>query len=261
MKNLQKIGGYAALYSGIAFLLAMVGFLLVIGTLDVTDPVQRVAQLVENQALLYILMLISYVFWGIVLVVLVLALNERLKGESPGMMQIATAIGLIWACIVIASGQVYNLGMGVVIDIYAKDPAQAATAWMAILSVAEGLGSAGGEILGGLWVLLVSLAALNAGEFSKALNYLGVLLSVVAFISAVPGLSLVAGIFGLGKIDLSFLPSTFVLFARLVSLQNQSYHPACICVLTSLSSKSPSSNAASHSLVVIWSSFMVGLLS
>ena len=200
MKNLQKMGGFAALYSGVALLVAMVGFLLVVGTLDVTDPVEKVTQLVDNQALLYFLMLISYVIWGIVFVVLVLALNERLKGNSPAMMQIATAIGLIWACIVIASGQVYNLGMGVVVNLYGVDPAQAATAWMAIESVVDGLGSAGGEILGGIWVLLVSWAALRAGEFSKALNYLGMLIGVVALISAVPGFSLVAALFGLGKI-------------------------------------------------------------
>jgi phosphoglycerol transferase MdoB-like AlkP superfamily enzyme len=200
MKNLQKMGGIAALYSGIALLVAMVGFLLVVGTLGVTDPVQKVVQLVDNQAVLYFLMLISYVLWGIVFVVLVLALNERLKNNSPAMMQIATAIGLIWACLCIASGQVYNLGMGVVVDLYGADPAQAATVWMAIESVVNGLGSAGGEILGGTWVLLVSWAALKAGEFSKALNYVGVLTGVTALISAVPGLSLVAALFGLGKI-------------------------------------------------------------
>jgi len=200
MKNLQKIGGFAALYSGVALLVAMVGFLVVIGTLGVSDPVQKVAQLVDNQALLYILMLISYVLWGIIFIVLVLALNERLKAGSSAIMQIATAIGLIWACIVIASGQVYNLGMGVVVNLYETDPAQAATVWMAIESVVNGLGSAGGEILGGIWFLLVSWAALKTGEFSKALNYLGLLIGVTGLISAVPGLSLVAAIFGLGKI-------------------------------------------------------------
>ena len=200
MKNLQKMGGFAALYSGAALLVAMVGFLVVVDILGVTDPLQKVAQLVENQAFLYFLNLISYVIWGIILVVLVLALNERLKADSPAMMQIATAIGLIWACIVIASGQVTNLGMGIVVDLYGTDPAQASTVWMAIDSVAQGLGSAGGEILGGTWFLLVSWAALRTGEFSKALNYLGVLIGVTGLISAVPGLSLVAAIFGLGKI-------------------------------------------------------------
>ncbi len=200
MKNLQKMGGIAALYSGAALLVAMVGYLLVLDTLGVADPVQQVALLVDNQAFLYILTLIAYVLWGIIFVVLVLALHERLKTDSPAMMQIATAIGLIWACIVIASGQVSNLGMDTVVDLYEVDPAQAATAWMAIDSVANGLSSAGGEILGGTWILLVSLAGLRAGELSRALNYLGALIGVAGLFSAVPALfGALVIIFGLGK--------------------------------------------------------------
>ena len=175
MKNLQKMGGFAALYSGAALLVAMVGYLLVLDTLGVTDPLQKVIQLVDNQAIYYILTLISYVLWGIIFVVLVLALNERFKGDSPAIMQIATAIGLIWACIVIASGQVSNTGMDTVVDLYSKDPTQAVTAWLAYDSVANGLSSAGGEILGGTWVLLVSWAALRGRGLSRALNYFGAL--------------------------------------------------------------------------------------
>ena len=200
MKNLQKMGGIAALYLAAALLFALVGYLLIVGTLDVVDPVEKVAQLVDNQAFLYILNLIAYVIWGIVMVPLTLALYERLKAGSPAMMQIATAIGLIWACIVIASGQVSNLGMNTVVDLYGKDPAQAATVWMAIDSVANGLGSAGGEILGGTWMLLVSWAALRGRELSRALNYLGALVGAAGLFSAVPALfgDLVI-IFGLGK--------------------------------------------------------------
>jgi hypothetical protein len=200
MKNLQKMGGIAALYSAAALLFVMVGYILIVGTLDVMNPVEKVAQLVDNQAFLYVLNLIGYVIWGIVLVPLTLALYERLKAGSPAIMQTATAIGLIWASMVIASGQVSNLGMNVVIDLYSKDPAQAATAWMAIDSVANGLGSAGGEILGGTWILLVSWAALRGRGLSKALNYLGVLVGVAGLFSAVPALFGALGIiFGLGK--------------------------------------------------------------
>jgi hypothetical protein len=200
MKNLQKMGGIAALYLAAAILFAMVGYLMILGTLDVVDPIEKVAQLVDNQAFLYILNLISYVIWGIILIPLVLALYQRLKASSPSMMQIATVIGLIWACIVIASGQVSNFGMNAVIDLYGNDPAQAATVWMAIDSVANGLGSASGEILGGTWMLLVSWAALRGRGLSKALNYLGVLVGVAGLFSAVPALFGALGIiFGLGK--------------------------------------------------------------
>jgi len=200
MKNLQKIGGIAALYSAAALLFAIVGYLLIVGTLDVVDPVEKVAQLVDNQALLYILNLITYVIWGIVMVPLTLALYERLKAGSPAIMQIATAIGLIWACTVIASGQVSNLGMNTVVDLYGKDPAQAATVWLAYDSVAQGLSSAGGEILGGTWILLVSWAALRGRGLSRALNYFGTLVGAVGILSALPVIGVPGTvIFGLGK--------------------------------------------------------------
>jgi hypothetical protein len=201
MKNLQKIGGIAALFAAAATLIGLVGYILVLGTLDDVDPVQQVASLVDNQAFIYILNLIAYVFWGFFMVVLALALYQRLKSGSPALAQIATAIGLIWACVVIAYGMISNFGMGIVVDLYSTDPAQAATVWLAIDSVAQGLGGASGEILGGPWVLLVSWAALRAGELPKALNYLGVVLGVAGILSTIPALFLMlALVFGMGKI-------------------------------------------------------------
>ncbi len=201
MKKLQKIGGIAALFLAAAYLIAMVGYLLVLGTLADVDPVQQVASLVDNQAFIYILNLIAYVFAGFFMVVLALALYERLKAGSPAMAQTATAIGLIWATVIIASGMIRNFGMGIVVDLYSTDPAQAATVWLAIDSVFEGLGGGSGEVLGGPWVLLVSWAALRAGELPKALNYLGVVLGVAGILSTIPALFLMlALIFGMGKI-------------------------------------------------------------
>ena len=201
--NLQKMGGIAALYEAATYVFSMVGYILVVGIVGVVDPAKQVALMVDNQAIMYILNLLGYIVFGIVLVVVVLALYERLKPGSPAMMQIATAIGLIWACIVIASGMILNIGMENVVALYVTDPAQAATGWLAIGSVANGLGG-GTEILGGLWVLLVSWAALRAGGLPKALNYLGVVISVPAIISVVPGLGglgvILGGIFGLGQI-------------------------------------------------------------
>lgn len=201
MKKLQKMGGVAALYAGAAFLVAMVGYLVVLDTLDVVDPVQKVASFVDNQAVLYVLNLISYIVWGIFMAVLALALNERLKASSPAWMQIATVIGLIWSGVIIASGMISNIGMATVVDLYGKDPAQAATVWLAVGSVADGLGGVGGEILGGTWILLVSWVALRAKGLPSVLNYLGVLLGVMGILSTVPALFSVLGIvFGLGKI-------------------------------------------------------------
>ena len=201
MKNLQKMGGLAALFLAAAYLIALVGYLLVLDTLGDVGPVQKVASLVDNQAFYYILNLIAYVFSGFFIVVLALALYERLKSGSPTLAQIATAIGLIWATVLIAYGMISNYGMGIVVDLYSTDPAQAGTVWLAIASVVDGLSGASGEILGGPWVLLVSWAALRAGELPKALNYLGLVLGVAGILSIIPALFLMlALVFGMGKV-------------------------------------------------------------
>ncbi len=201
MKKLQKMGGIAALCEAAAYLIALVGYILVVGTLVDVDPVQQVALLVDNQAFLYILNLIAYIVWGFFQVALALALYERLKDGSPALVQTATGIGLIWACVIIASGMISNVGMNTVVDLYSKDPDRAATVWLAIGSVADGLSGASGETLGGTWVLLLSWVALRAGEFPRALNYLGVVIAVAGLLSTVPALfPVLVFVFALGKI-------------------------------------------------------------
>ena len=52
MKNLQKLGGIAALAMAAAYIAGMVFFLLVLGYTSVVDPAQKVASLLEsNEAL------------------------------------------------------------------------------------------------------------------------------------------------------------------------------------------------------------------
>ncbi len=197
MKNLQKMGGIAALYAGAAYVVGIMGFLLIVGWPD--DPVKQVAVLVNNQVSQHILYLIVYQVWAIFLVVLTLSLYERLKADSPAIMQIATAVGMIWATVVIASGMIFNIGMDNVVDLYSKDPVQATAVWLVIESVCDGIGG-GNEILGGLWMLLISWVGLQGGGLPKALNYLGIVVGVAGISSALPGLSEVGLVFGLVQI-------------------------------------------------------------
>ncbi len=198
MKNLQKMGGIAALYEAAAYIVAMVGFLLIVDVAGVADPVQQVTLLAENQTFLTILHLITYVLWGFFMVILSLALYERLKAGSPTIAKTATAFGLIWAGLVIASGTLYNLGMATVVDLYGTDPAQAGTVWLTIDTMIQGL--SGTEFVGSTWILLVSWAALRGGEFPKAMNYLGIVIGLAGLLTVVPALEMMALIFGLGQI-------------------------------------------------------------
>src|SRR5512136_1915215 len=201
MKNLQKFGGFAALYLAVAYLIGMVIFLVVLDYPSITDPAQKVALLVEMQMVTFSTNLLMYVFFGVFLIVLSLALYDRLKSGAPAIMQVATAIGIIWAGSLIASGMVLNAGIAPVVALYTEDPARAALAWMEIETVASGLGNGNGEILGGLLTLLVSWAAWRVGGLPKGLNILGLLVGAVGIISITPGLTEgMVGLFGLSQI-------------------------------------------------------------
>ena len=162
MKGLQRAGGLAALLHAAAYVVGIILGLTVMFPLLEAGPDQYLKFLSENQALVYVWNLISY--WGSAstLVIMVLALYERLKDRSPALAQTSAAFGLIWAGLIIASGN---------------------------------------ELVGSLWVLLLSVAALRTGQLNRALAILGVVLGVAGMLTIVPALfDTMVMVFGPGMI-------------------------------------------------------------
>lgn len=200
MKRLQRLGGIAALYMAIAYLMAIPYFLIVVDYPSVVDPIQKVVLLRDNYMSMVVMHIVVYEFVGIGLVVLGLALYQRLKATSPALAQIGGALALVWACLLLGSSMVFNYGMGTVVDLYATDPAQAVRMWQTIEPIAMGLGGTGGELLGGLWLLAVSWAAIQTGALPRALNWLGLVIAAAGLISIVPQARDVSVVFGLLQI-------------------------------------------------------------
>jgi hypothetical protein len=184
----------------VAYLVGIVLFLVVLDYPSITDPAQKVALLVEKQMVIFATNLLMYVFFGVFLVVLSLALYDRLKTGATTLVQVATVIGVIWAGSLVTSGMIANAGIAPVVTLYAEDPSQAALTWLGIETVANGIGNGNGEILGGLWTLLISWAALRAGGLPKGLNFLGLLVGVVGILSLFPGLTDLTGLFGISQL-------------------------------------------------------------
>lgn len=196
----QRVGGLAALYLAIAYLAAMPYFLVVLNDQGVVDPVARLALLVNHQGSLYLINLITYVVFGLVLTVLALALAERFSDDTPAMARVIAGWGIIWSCLLIASGTVANLGMEYVAALYVQDAAGAVSAWQIIEPIADGLGGGGGEALGGPWMLLVSLAGLRSQRLPRPLNWLGLATGAAGLVSNLPPLRESAVVFGLLQI-------------------------------------------------------------
>lgn len=199
MNNFQKMGGVAAILEAIIYVSAFVFWGAVWDSPPSgADVVQKLAFLKENQVILTIVNLIMYVVFGIFLAVLVLALHDRLKDNAKVLSQTASVFGLIWVGLVIASGMIANIGLGNVIELSVKEPEQARSVWLAVKSIVEGIGG-GNETVGGLWVLLLSIAALKGNALSTKLNYLGVFVGLAGIFTVYPA-DILTEVFGLSQI-------------------------------------------------------------
>jgi hypothetical protein len=93
--------------------------------------------------------------------------------------------------------------VGVVAKLYAQNPTQAETVWLTLDAVEIGIVS-GNEIVGSLWVLLLSRAALQGNRLPRVLNYFGVVLGVMGIatglLAFIPAVKDIIMNFGLGMV-------------------------------------------------------------
>jgi hypothetical protein len=204
MKNLQKMGGIAALIGAATNLLGLVVFVTLLvprGGDSKDNPAQYVAFLADNQAIMSVWYQVIFLVFGVCMIFLSLALYERLKAGSPVLAQAVTIFGLIYAVLVIVIGTLSINDLNTVVRLHSANPAQAATVWLTLDSVETGLGAGGGEtIVTGLWFLLLSWASLQARELPRLLNYLGVVLGVAGILSVVLASLGLSAVYGLGLI-------------------------------------------------------------
>ena len=203
MKTTQRMGGTAALIGAATNLFALVSLLTLLEPKGYgsDDPGQVVAFLADNQALMRAWYAIIWLVFGVSMILLSLALYERLESGSPARAQAVTTFGLIYAVLVIVIGTLSINNLSTVGDLYGKNPAQAATVWLTLDSVETGLGAGGGEtIVTALWLLLLSWVALRAKELPRVLNYLGVVLGLAGILSVVLASLVLSAVYGLGLI-------------------------------------------------------------
>lgn len=198
-KTLQKIGGISAIGEALIYIIAFVfyGGILVFPEKDVSAQ-EKLNFFSNNHFTLSTLNFVSYVLFGILLVFLVAALYERFKSYSINFSKIIAAFGMIWVVLVIASGMIANIGLNHVIENGMKAPEDTMLIWSSISIVTEGLGG-GNEIVGGIWVLLISLFSLKEKLFSIPLTALGIIVGIAGILTVYP-LDIFTEIFGISQI-------------------------------------------------------------
>jgi len=209
-KILQKIGGVCAIFEAFIYITAFIvyGGILVYPNAN-ANIVEKLNFLSDNYITLSILNFISYVLFGILLAVLVLATHERLKKYSPSFSKLASIFGFIWVGLVIASGMISNIGLKSVIETGINGPENAMQIWTSISIITEGLGG-GNEIVGGIWLLLLNIIALKGKLLSKPLIFLGIIVGLVGILTVYP-LNLFTEIFGMSQIIWFFWIGIFMI--------------------------------------------------
>jgi uncharacterized membrane protein YidH (DUF202 family) len=195
------VGGAAALLAAATFGFGITMFATTLA--DYTDPdatpQESVAFLVDHQGTLLAWYLGIFVVFGAALVPFGLALRRRLSVDTPILADTAAVFVAIWAALMFATGMISNIGIEAVADLAETDPDGAVSLWSSIDTVTNGLGG-GNEIVGGLWILLVSVAGLLSARLPRWLNLVGVLTGVAGAATVVPGFESVEMVFGLGSI-------------------------------------------------------------
>ncbi len=179
----QKVGGVAAFYLALALVAAIPHVLVVVDYPGAETTADKVDLIVAPYPSMYAAYLLTYVVFGLAVGVVALALWERLRPAAPAVLRVATAIDLLWSVVLVASGMVFTYGMTTVHDLASTDHADAVTIWRAVEPVAMALGGAGGELLGGLWVLALSAVAVRGDRLPRRLGWLGLLVGVVGIAS------------------------------------------------------------------------------
>ncbi|OEE58596.1 hypothetical protein A1OO_17190 [Enterovibrio norvegicus FF-33] len=198
MRNLQKLAGVSAISEAFIYILAFIYFGAFWSYPSTGSPTEKMAYLAENQQIFSIIYFLMYVIFGVFLAVLVIGLHEKLKATKDPALAIGSLFGVIWVGLVIASGMISTIGLDHAIDLMDANPQKAFDIWSIVSLITESLGG-GNELVGGLWVLLLSVVALQAGEFSRNLNYLGLLVGIAGITTVYPD-EIFTEIFGVAQI-------------------------------------------------------------
>ncbi len=196
-----RAGGIGALVAAATFIfgIALFATTFVDYTSGDPTPAESVAFLGDHETAFFVWYLVIFLVFGAAIIPLARTLHQRLRPTSPLLADIGVVFAYIWAGLMFATGMISNIAITAVGDLADTDPEQAEAVWSSLAAVTNGLGG-GNELVGGMWVLLVSLAAWATNALPKSLNVLGIISAASGLITVIPGLEDVGIVFGLGLI-------------------------------------------------------------
>ncbi|GGA70805.1 hypothetical protein GCM10011369_10700 [Neiella marina] len=198
MNKLQKFAGVSAISEALIYIAAFVYFGAFWAYPADGTALEKMTYLADNQLIFSMIYFLMYAVFGVFLAVLVVGLYEKLKLNDDPLAKVGSVFGVVWVVLVIASGMLANVGLSYAVSLMDVSAEKAFDMWRMISVLIESLGG-GNELVGGLWVLLISIAALKAKVFPRGLNYLGFIVGISGIATVYPDETLTE-IFGITQI-------------------------------------------------------------
>ena len=162
----------------------------------IIDKVAYIATQELNLTLAYI---IGYLIFGGLLLVAVKAAHYRLNTKPSQILNYASAFGFIWVVLMMCSGMIALVGLNTMINLYSQGSPHAETIFLIYTTIVSGLGG-GIELIGALWVLLLSYHGLKNSQLSVGLNLLGLVVGIIGILTLYQGVPEFKDAFGLLQI-------------------------------------------------------------
>ena len=197
--TLLRTGGLAAIAMALCYVAMAVVFIGMLSIPAGLDTAGKIQYLQQHHLLVASGYGIGYLLFGVLLAIVLQALQQVFANTSSSMAALAERFGNVWLVLMMASGMVALIGLQMVFRLMDSDPQQALALYNTRNLLTEALGG-GIELVGGLWVLLLSIAGLQQQRFAKALNLLGLVVGVLGVLTVLHTLPYLKDVFGITQL-------------------------------------------------------------
>ncbi len=197
--TLRRFGGFASIGMALCYLAVALIFFGVLSQPEQADPVQKIQYVAQHYVLVSFGYVIGYLVFGFLLAVMVIAIEPQLPQPHSALLKIASLFGKVWVVLMMASGMIALIGLERAIKLMNTDPELAVTLFHIQGLMTAALGG-GIELVGGLWILLFSIAGLRQGPNNAKLHWLGVLAGSFAVLTLFHTLPYLKEAFGLSQL-------------------------------------------------------------
>lgn len=195
----QRLGAIALLMMPLCYVCMFVVFGVVLKMPETDVLTDKIAYLVANQGTLSVGYIGGYLIFGSLLLIAVQALHNRLAEGLSHLLNCATAFGFIWVVLMMCSGMIALVGMNTMATLHDRASEHAETLFFVYTTITNALGG-GIELVGGLWVLLLSVSGLQHHRLSKALGLFGIMVGLLGILTIYQGLPEFKDAFGMSQI-------------------------------------------------------------